>query len=112
PVARGVQFLSNDEQEIATQLGHAQLRYETAMAGLRGAGSPQMFPRFQAMIGSVDKATTPASLNRLAYMMEDYIDTLDRGERASGRAGFPSLIQDIRGKTPLTPRSSGQQIRI
>jgi hypothetical protein len=92
PFLSSIGFLTPEEQGIATRLRHAQLRYEAAISGLRGAGSPQMYERFQRIIGPFYGATTPAALEALSGSMADYLNDLQKYETAGGRQGFPGVI--------------------
>lgn len=93
PVTRGVQFISDQEQQLATDIGHAQIRYEASMAGLRGAGSPQMYDRFLKIVGPMDRASSPAAWTRLADLMDQHLGDADLYERGSGRRGFADVLK-------------------
>jgi hypothetical protein len=58
--------LSPEMSAIQTHMGHSQVRYENAMGGVRAAGSPQMYPIFQAIMGNLSDVNAPTKLRALA----------------------------------------------
>ena len=103
PWASAIKFLEPHEQDVATRLRHAQLRYETSMAGLRGAGSPQMYDRFQKIVGQVYGATTPAALNALSRSMADFLQDWQKSEVSGGRQGAPFAAAEAQETAPRGP---------
>ena len=70
PVAKAIGALPPEVQRVASNLGHAQIRYETAVAGMRAGSSPQMYDRFRKIVGNLEDPSTPAALRALANDMQ------------------------------------------
>lgn len=85
PVAEVSQQLTAQEQDLLSRLGHAQMRYEKALAGVRGAASPQMYDRIKKIFGSPTSATTPDGLEGLANALDHFMQTEQGAEASSGR---------------------------
>src|SRR5438876_767958 len=64
--AMGALALPPELAAIQTHLSHSQLRYENAMGGVRAAGSPQMYPIFQQLIGNLSDVNAPTKIRALA----------------------------------------------
>jgi len=68
--AIGKLALTPEQEAVATMLRHSQIRYENAMGGVRAAGSPQMYPIFQQLVGNIHDVNAPVKLRELANQLQ------------------------------------------
>jgi hypothetical protein len=131
PFTQAVQGLALPPELAAlqTHISHAQLRYENAMGGVRAAGSPQMYPIFQQLIGNLSDVNTPVKLRALANDLQsaaligqrDMVTNRYQGiplhfrpqnapgqkavRETSGRGTQPATQQPIKGSAGVTGTS-------
>lgn len=117
PIANASPQVSPDEQDIITRLQHLQLRYESAMGGLRAAGSPQFYDRMKSIFGGVDKATVGSGLRSLAGELRGFLENLSEVEGSQGKRPLPAVAPKpataapAAAQAPWTDLGGGVRIR-
>ena len=104
--------LAPEAAAINTHIGHAQLRYENAMAGVRGASSTTLYPVFQAIMGNLGDINTPTKLRQLANDLQQAALIGQRDMAAARYQGIPLHFRPEGGGdvTPeMTPFQKWQQ---
>jgi hypothetical protein len=64
------QFLTPQEAATVSNLGHLQIRYQQAMGGLRGSGSPENYKVYYALMGNAAAGQETTQLRAIADQLE------------------------------------------
>jgi hypothetical protein len=109
PFTQAVQGLALPPELAAlqTHISHAQLRYENAMGGVRAAGSPQMYPIFQQLIGNLSDVNTPVKLRALANDLQTAALIGQRDMVMQRYAGVPLHFRPENASGKVTRQTSG-----